>query len=340
MKRDYSIDLFKGFLVIGMVLVHVMQFFTSPQYSQASEYIINIGNMITFSGFVFCFGYAVQISYMEKNFNEVYFKIIKRVLTTLIAFYISGIAYRLIVGRSYIIWDTFKNILLLKDIPGWSEFLISFTYFNLATLILFKPFKIALSNLKVFFIVIIILMLTCFIPYEKVTTSQLGILLGTKKFAAFPILQYMPFYMLGMYFKKYDIKFSKIVLAVSFLLTSVPLYLYISTGKLPSRFPPSVLWIISPVFILYLYYLVSLVLERQAKYLTPIIMLGQNVLTSLLISNILIFTLNSLGKGLKLNTIQCVFLDILLLSIVLYIVGTTHKDSTKKLNATSTSVTI
>lgn len=331
MNRDYSIDLFRGFLVIGMVLVHVMQFFTSPEYSQASIHIINIGNMITFSGFMFCFGYVVQISYMEKEFNEVYIKIIKRILITLVAFYISGIAYRLIIGRSYIIWDTFKNILILKDIPGWSEFLVSFTYANLATLLFFKPFKLIVNNSKIFFAVIILLLLTCFIPYENVTSNQLGILLGSQQFASFPLLQYMPFYILGMYFKKNNMKFNKIALLISFIPTALPLYLYINTGNLPSRFPPSVLWIVSPAFILYLYYLAALALKNHIRYLIPVIMLGQNVLTALILSNIFIFTLSSLGKGLRLNTMQCVFLDILLLSIVVYIIGTTHKDSTKKI---------
>lgn len=333
MKRDYSIDLFKGFLVIGMILVHVMQFFTNKNYSPSSGYIIDIGNIITFSGFVFCFGYAVQISYMEKSFKEVYLKIIKRILITLAAFYISGIAYRLIVGRSYIIWSTFKNILVLKDIPGWSEFLISFTYFNIATLLLFIPFKKIVNNKNIFFIVIILLLLTCFIPYEKVTISQIGILIGTKKFASFPILQYMPFYILGMYFKKYNIRFNKIILGISFILTVIPLYQYISTGKLPGRFPPSVMWIIAPAFILYIYFLVSKVLQKYTAFFMPVIMLGQNVLTALLLSNILIFTLSSLGKALMLNTGQCVFLEIVLLSIILFFIETNHKDSIGKVKS-------
>jgi hypothetical protein len=327
MNRDYGIDLFKGFLVIGMILVHVMQFFTNIKFSPISEGIINFGNMITFSGFVFCFGYAVQISYMEKEFRKVYINLIKNCVTTLLAFYISGIAFRLSVGKSPLEVKTIVNIILLNDIPGWSEFLISFTYFNIVTLILFKPFKKILENRKIFFITIIILLLTCFIPYESVKINQIGILIGTKKLACFPILQYMPFYILGMYFKKYNIGFDKIALIVSFILTSIPIYQYITSSKLPERFPPSIMWIIAPVFILYLYFLISGYCEKYKRALKIIIILGQNVLAALLLSNVFIFILKTLNKNLILDTKQCILLEVILLSIITFIVKIVYKEA-------------
>ncbi|HEX9025840.1 MAG TPA: acyltransferase family protein [Clostridium sp.] len=320
MRRDYSIDLFKGFLVIGMILVHAMQFFANTKISPISEIIINVGNMITFSGFVFCFGYAVQISYMEKNFKEIYLNLAKNCFVTLIAFYISGIAYRLIIGKAPIETKTIVNVILLNDIPGWSEFLISFAYINIATLILFKLFKKILGSKKIFFITIIILILTCFIPYENIKVNQLGILIGTKNFACFPILQYMPFYILGMYFKKYNVGLNKKVLCISFLLTSITVFQYIITNKIPERFPPSIMWIISPAFILYLYFLISKFCEEYRKILGPVIILGQNVLVALLLSNIFIFTLKSVSKTLVLDIKYCILLDMILLSMILFIV--------------------
>jgi len=326
-NRDYSIDLFKGFLVIGMILVHVMQFFTNDKFSLISEQVINSGNVITFSGFVFCFGYAVQISYMEKEFKKVYFNLIKNCLITLIAFYISGIAYRLIIGKAPIVITTIVNIILLNDIPGWSEFLISFTYLNLITLILFKPLKKIVGNKKIFYIAISILLLTCFIPYEIVKSNQLGVLIRTKKFACFPILQYMPFYILGMYFKKYNVGFSKRALIISFILTSLPVFQYIKNNKIPDRFPPSIMWIIAPAFILYLYFLISRFCVQYNRILRPIVTLGQNVLIALLLSNIFIFTLRSLSKSLILDTKYCILLDIIILLTIIFIVKIVYKES-------------
>ena len=120
MERNFSIDIFKGLLVIGMVLVHIMQFFSDPSISPSVEYVINIGNVITFSGFVFCFGYVAEISYLEKDLKSVYKKIIKNIIKTLIAFYVSGSAYQLFVAGNLIEWNTFKERILLNTMPGWS----------------------------------------------------------------------------------------------------------------------------------------------------------------------------------------------------------------------------
>ncbi|MBB6692153.1 DUF1624 domain-containing protein [Cohnella xylanilytica] len=56
--RERAIDLFKGLLVIGMVYCHTLQFFSDPQAYPNGQRIIDLVNLITFSGFVFAFGYG------------------------------------------------------------------------------------------------------------------------------------------------------------------------------------------------------------------------------------------------------------------------------------------
>lgn len=325
MERNFSIDIFKGLLVIGMVLVHIMQFFSDPSISPSVEYVINIGNVITFSGFVFCFGYVAEISYLEKDLKSVYKKIIKNIIKTLIAFYVSGSAYQIFVAGNLIEWNTFKEIILLNTMPGWSEFLASFAYFSFVTLILFVPFKKVLNNKVLFWIIFFSLFLTCLIQYEKITINQLGVLIGTNKFAAFPVLQYMPFYMLGMYFKKYDIKFNLVFAGGALLLSAYPLYKIIVLKAPPLRFPPSIAWIVAPMFVLYLYYLASIMLERFFLYLKPIIAFGQNVLFCLVVSNIFIFSLDSKFKKLTLKPLECIYMEVVFLAIVYYLVSIVSK---------------
>jgi hypothetical protein len=321
MNREYSIDIFKGLLVIGMVLVHIMQFFSDSMVSSSIHYFINYGNIITFSGFIFCFGYAVQISYMNKNFNDIWLKLLKNTIKTLTAFYISGIAFKLFIGRSPFAYETFKNVFILKDIPGWSEFLASFAYLNLVTLIFFLPYKKLLENKKIFWTVFTLLLFTCFIPYENVVINQLGVLIGTKNFACFPVLQYMPFYILGMYFKKYNIGLDVKYLAASAVLSAVPIYKFLTDNKLPNRFPPELGWIVMPMFVLYLYYLISKFLESHPLILKPVIVLGQNVLFSIVMSNLIIFTLDSKFERLLLTDIQCIYMNIVILAIIYYFVS-------------------
>lgn len=327
MERDYSIDIFKGLLVIGMVLVHIMQFFSDSMVSPSVTHVINYGNLITFSGFVFCFGYAVSISYLNKEFKDVWFKLLRNALKTLAAFYISGIAFKLFIGRSPIEYETFTSVLILKDIPGWSEFLASFAYLNFITLIFFLPFKKLMNNKTLFWILFFALLLTCFMPYGKVKYNQLGILIGTKNFACFPVLQYMPFYILGMYFEKHKIKFNYKLMLGALILSAIPIYRLISEGKLPGRFPPEVAWITAPIFLLYGYFIISKYLAVYSSYLKPIVVFGQNVLFSLVMSNILIFTLKSKFERLLITARQSIFMELILLAVIYFLcsIGGTRK---------------
>jgi hypothetical protein len=331
MKREYSMDIFKGVLVLGMILVHILQFFSNNTVSPSIDYIINYGNIVTFSGFVFCFGYVVQLSYLDKKFKSVYTKLIKNVIKTLLAFYISGIAFKLFIGGNPLTYETFKQVIILNDIPGWSEFLISFAYFNLLTLILFVPFKKLLENKKIFWMVFSLLLLACFMPYGNVKINQIGILIGTKQFACFPVLQYMPFYLVGMYFKKYNITFKPTILLGAFVLSAIPTWKLVTDNVLPDRFPPSLGWIVMPMFILYLYYLLCKFLEIYENFLTPIKLLGQNVLFCLVFSNIFIFTMASNFKGLIFTLYQSIYLEVFILGIIYYfiiIISGSRKSST------------
>jgi hypothetical protein len=317
-----------------------MQFFSDVLISPNIEYVINFGNLVTFSGFVFCFGYVVQMSYLEKDFYNVYKKLICNVIKTTCAFYISGIAFKLFIVNSPMTWETYKGVLILKDMPGWSEFLASFAYFNILTIILFLPFKKLLNNKLLFWSVFAVLFLTCFFPYDKITINQIGVFIGTKNFACFPVLQYMPFYLLGMYFKKHNIKFNIRVLAGSFILTAIPTFRYIVTKTLPNRFPPSIGWIIMPMFILYLYYLLSKYLEKYYYLLSPIVILGQNVLFSLVMSNLLIFTLKSKFNNFYITSVQCIFMEVIFLMVIYSLITFTGRNNvTKNKQATQAVVT-
>lgn len=69
MERDRSIDFMKTLLVIGMIIGHCIQLIGKTSIKTTN--ISNLINLITFSGFIFCFGYSVSISYLNKNKNMV-----------------------------------------------------------------------------------------------------------------------------------------------------------------------------------------------------------------------------------------------------------------------------
>lgn len=214
LNRDYAINYFKSLLVIGMIIGHCVQLLTDyrPQFI---EYFSDYINLITFSGFTFSFGYVYYKAYIKKNIlNKKRFLIPS--YKTLFAFYISGFFFRLLVipGR----WLTFKEyvkILLLWDIPGYSEFLLSFFIISLLFCILFKCIKKYFENDNLIFIAIILSLAMTFFPYKYILINEFGLIIGSNKFPCFPIIQYSCLFFIGFYFAKNNIKYNKIIFVIS-----------------------------------------------------------------------------------------------------------------------------
>ncbi|WP_372632272.1 acyltransferase family protein [Cohnella sp.] len=292
-KRERAIDLFKGLLVLGMVYCHTLQFFSDPQVYPNGQKFIEVINLITFSGFVFSFGYVSQLSYYGKPFRLAAPRMLMAALKTLFAFYVSGAAFRLFIDGRVLSWANIKPILTLNDMPGWSEFLASFTYLMIVGLILFVPLR-RLAEIKwLGFVVAGVLLLTTFIPYGSIHWMKWGPLIGTRDFASFPVLQYFPYYLLGILFARYRIVWDWRVLTGAIVASGAFVWKWLSTEgqPLPERFPPSIWWIVGPALVLYGYYLLSRLMEKYPAPFVPLEAMGRNVLWYLVMSNVLIFAL-------------------------------------------------
>ncbi|MDF2646309.1 MAG: hypothetical protein K0Q73_2114 [Paenibacillus sp.] len=322
-ERDYSIDIFKGLLVIGMVYCHILQFFSNPMVFTGAQRVIDVVNIVTFTGFVFSFGYVGQLAYYNKPFKAVYGRMLSTALKTLIAFYISGTYYRLFLDRKPLTWSTIKPILILQDIPGWSEFLISFSLIMLVGLVLFKPLTWLVERKFKLWVVVLLLLITTYLPYDKVTVNQLGLLIGTRKFASFPVVQYFPYYLIGMYAARYKLGWSWRFFIGSLAASGIFITYVIAKQGLPERFPPSIYWILSSAFLLYVYFLVAKVLVTILKYTSFLRVLGQNVLLYLLLSNIMIFTLKHNQEQLLLSALEGFCFDIGLLLLISFFIRIT-----------------
>lgn len=296
-KRDEKMDVVKGLLVIGMVLCHIYQFFVRLDLHSSANQVTWYINAVTFSGFVATFGYTNNLVYYSKSIQSVWKKMLGSSVKMLFAFYISGIAFRVFVTNIPIKWTMLKEILLLNDIPGWSEFIISFSIYLLVGLLGFSFFNYIKRNKTLHLLLIVALLFTTFLPYEKTNSTILGLLIGTKNFAAFPVLQYMPFYLIGIYFQEHGIKFNKWILILSIVLSNISLgYIFMNNGQLPERFPPSIYWIILPTLPIYLYFLLGILLTEtkivggKIDIISHVVMVfGKNSMFYLLTSNILIF---------------------------------------------------
>lgn len=313
-QRDQAIDIFKGMLVLGMVYCHVLQFFSDTQLFASASYWIEAMNLITFSGFVFSFGYASQLAYYSKPLQRAAPRMAVAALKTLIAFYMSGLAYRIYIDGRAISWSTLKPIILLDDMPGWSEFLISFTYLTLVGLILFKPLKWLVERRRIALLTAAALLAATWMPYGSIHVTQLGPLVGTRDFASFPVLQYFPYYLTGMLFARYRIGWDWRVLTASAAATGLFVWRWLQEDALPERFPPSIWWIIGAAFLLYLYYLIARYVGRYMMVSAPIEAMGRNVLWFLIMSNLLIFSLKSRHGDLLFSPLEGFIMTVLLLA--------------------------
>lgn len=319
--RDRKMDVVKGLLVIGMVYCHILQFFVDLGGSFLARQITFYINAVTFSGFVFTFGYTSYIAYFSKSFRESYQKILRSFLKLLGAFYISGFSYRILAERKPYFKGLAEPILLLKDIPGWSEFIISFAMLMLVSLILFVPLKKIVEHKRLFWIVTVALLFTTWIPYERVTSIHLGLFIGTTRFAAFPVLQYMPYFLLGIYFKRYEIKPDRWLALGATILTGIAV---ISMGMHqwaePGRFPPTLMWIVLPALPLAIYFFIGHLIQTFELKWNWLFVLGQNSMIYLLLSNIVIFALNGV-KGIRGMTIAKGFvMNLILLGAITLII--------------------
>ena len=165
--RNRGIDLFKGILIILMIVSHILQLL----FFSHKELIYNkFVNLITFSGFMFSFGYVTYFAYISTNIDKLIFrkKMIKNFLKTIIAFYISSFVYRYFIDN-YISIDVILDILFFKSIAGYSEFLLSFAFIYIL-IYLFKDILNKINNKVLIFLIIVSLLMTYF-NYELVNNN-------------------------------------------------------------------------------------------------------------------------------------------------------------------------
>jgi len=327
--RDQTVDVLKGMLVFGMVLSHVLGLMSSND-TFPIKHIWLLTGLVTFSGFVFSFGYACQLAYFGKDFHTSYRRMLMTALKLLVAFYISGIYWRAFVDKS-LDFKTVAKILILRDIPPFSEFLVSFSLIILVSLLLFNPIQKITTHHKVFWATFLLLLLTTFIPYQWVTIGQVGLIIGTNQFPTYPVLQYFPIYLAGIYFAKHRIFTNKQFSVISVLGLIGFILHYVLKDQVPSRFPPSFLWIAASLFCVYVYYLAARYLSKW-RFLAEILSgWGKNVLFYLLMSNIIIFTFRGAYDRLYLTlsaSIGSTLLMLLMIHFFITIVSTQKQSAT------------
>lgn len=328
-SRDHSIDIMKGILIVGMVLAHTIGLLGQKKIYYT--YIPSFISLSTFSGFNFCFGFACYMAYFKSSLSDAYRRIIVTASKPLVAFYISGICFRLLLDSNNFNLQSIAKILVLWDIPPYSEFLLSFALTLLLSAILSKLIKKIIENQWLLLIFIFVLALTTFIPYRNITLPQLALLIGSDRIPGFPVIQYLPLFLAGMYFAKYKVTLNRKLLSGAFLgLIGLLAFIYF-TGHMPRQFPPSILWISASACIVYLYFLFSKILGSSKYCVNLFGSMGANALFYLLISNIMLFSFASRYPEANFGLIFCCIISITILAGINFCVSIV-RPPTKRIN--------
>lgn len=282
--RDRSIDVMKGILVIQMVLCHCIQFFGNdswPIQKQVCDYI----NLTTFPGFLFAFGFACNYAYFSKSFIKAVPRMIKTAVKMLLAFYISSICYIAFVEYDYYDPRVPLQVVRLEKYAGWSEFLASFFAIMLIGAALFVAFQ--RINVWILAGIGVIGFALTYLPYSRITNPWVALIVGSRHYITFPILQYLFYFAAGVWLCKNGMKRWKWMLAVAFLL-SVPEFVhYLGTDGLSDRFPPDGAFVFGASVIVFLYYVLSRKLSGMNVRILSVI--GEDSIFYLLFTNIIIF---------------------------------------------------
>ena len=303
--RDRSIDVGRGLLVFMMVYGHVMQFFSDAQLFPLTDTLINIINLTVFPTFVFYFGATAVMAYLDKPYGKALPGMTKTALRSLVVFYLSGIGYRVLRDRKPFAAGTVRRILWLQDIPGWSEFLVSFALYALLLIVFFAALRwISHRPLAALAAGVVCLAATLFVPYGAVQPVQLQLIIGGRDFACFPIVQYMPYFLAGMIYTRGGRKTHLILLVLAALGTAAGGVYWQIAGGLPSRFPPEWAWIVLPAMLCAAVVLLSKgicmlcgsgILRAVSMLCDAIAHFGSRSLYYLLTSNLVLFTLAGAG---------------------------------------------
>ena len=142
-------------------------------------------------------------------------------------------------------------------------------------------------------------LLGCFLPYDRITVPQLALLMGSRSYVTFPVLQYFPFFLAGVAYTNASFRERLGMGGAALAFSAAGLVWYVRHG-LPERFPPHWAWILLPCFAIALLTALCHVLCRLPgeKYWLPVewlrralCRLGGASLYYLVGSNLALFTL-------------------------------------------------
>ncbi|MDB5538989.1 MAG: hypothetical protein JWQ89_716 [Devosia sp.] len=294
-SRAADLDLMKTVLVVGMIGAHVVQLITfraKPEAAMFAEY----ANLVSFSGFLFTFGIGLGLPKPEGRTRSVVARV-RPSLLLLLAVYASSFGFALLVDRKPLNAELMLDVLTMRRLFGWSEFLATFFVLSVVTLVA-RPALLTVGRNPWLLVAATLLCLATTFYTTGAIFPLLPTLVGHTGFANFPLLAYLPWFLVGIWYGSHPVRAWHFVPATA--ITAGLYWVTIETGQFQQRFPPTILWIVGPAAILLAYLAVCRFLAARVRlpavWLTP----GRHVLSFLVLSNLGFFlTRYLMGKPVR-----------------------------------------
>jgi hypothetical protein len=286
-RRSQALDLLKTMLIVGMVATHVIQLVSRsmPAWTNAFADVINL---LTFSGFLFAFGLGLGLSRGDPRSLA---QRLRPAVLLLLAAYISSFAFATLVDREPVTIKLILDIVTLRRLFGWSEFLATFAVLYLL-LAVARPLLIATAIRPWALAVASLLCMASTMIVLDAGWPIIPTLLGTTRFASFPLLPYLPWLLFGIAMgRRDDVPIWLFVVAA--VPTAAFYFVAHTSGQLPERFPPTALWILGPAWLILVYWQVTRAIGRWTLP-SWMVLPGRHVLSFLLLSNLALFTVRRL----------------------------------------------
>lgn len=292
--RSVEVDVAKGVLTIGMVFAHVIQLLTLNP-SKGLLRLSDVTNLVTFTGFLFCFGYAFWLAYLSRQVMPMA-NVFKTALKCYVAYVISGVAFCVMVSAIEFSPQLLFNVATVMNVPGYSEFLLSFALYTVLVLVFRVPILKMTQSPVALALSVLMCLYVAWRPVAQEAHPLIGEFFGGHQFAYFPIVPYGPIFLIGIYAARH-----KVAVGAWLAAAGLVFYLLITQGArldLPAnRFPPSPIWVVSSLAIFLVYFwlaglMVSWGVDWLVRYLCAV---GRNVLFYLLMTNLIIFTCKRMG---------------------------------------------
>lgn len=212
-------------------------------------------------------------------------RICRSVARTFIAYYILAFTYLFFVERNYSI-NNWLVVLNLSKSVSYSEYLIAFGLTLGLSALIYRPIQFILEQPARFALAILALLLVSSLLTGGIRPAQIAWLVGSVGFSSFPVLQYFPLFLMGMYVARHNLRPPMWIGLAGMAVFLV--YRYTILG-LVQRFPPNPAWILGSAFFSLTWYAAARILNHWDLPARLLATLGENALFYLLASNIMIF---------------------------------------------------